>query len=114
MGSDVLKEVIAAEAEIQKSLESERKAAAERIEKIKREAERELEREKEKIRESCALSLKEAERDAEGKAAMVVAEASERAAIIRGLGEEAVREAVLRHLYRILPGEGRDSQDVEG
>lgn len=114
MGSDVLKEVIAAEAEIQRSIEAEREAAREKLGKIRRETEEEVEREKERIKESYALTLEETEKDAEGKASGVVAEASERAEIIKRLGGEAVREAVLRHIIRILPGDGRDSQDVEG
>jgi vacuolar-type H+-ATPase subunit H len=114
MGSDVLKEVIAAEAEIQRILDLERKKAREEVEKVRREAEEEVETEENKIKGLYALTLEETGRDAEAKAAEIVGKASAQAEMIKRFDCESAVEAIMRHIILILPEGRRDSQDVQG
>lgn len=114
MGSDILREIVAVEKEIQQNLDAERKRIREWLDKVKREAEEEVAREEERFRESCATALEEAKAEAERKAAEIVKEASARADIFKGLDGEHLRKNVIKHMVGILPGGYNDRQDLEG
>lgn len=114
MGSDILREVIEVEMEVQRNLEAEKKRAHEWLEGVRREAEEEVAQEEERFKGSCAQALLEAKTDAEMKAARILEEAAARAGILKGLDSEALKVVIMKHIISILPGEYNDRQDVKG
>ncbi len=100
--------------EIQRKLEAEREKAYEWIEKVRRETEEEVAREEEEFEKSCSAVLEETRTDAEKKAARIVEEATARCGKLEGLDGESLREIVMKHIVRILPGGDNDRKDVKG
>ncbi len=104
MGNDILHEIIAVETEIQRNIEIEKERTNERIAQVKRDVEDEIVREEEGLKESGAQTLKEAMADAENKAAGIIEKAVARAEILNKFESEYLREIIMEHIIRILPG----------
>jgi len=104
MGSDILHEIIAVEAEIQRNIEIEKEKTNKWIEEIKRAAEDEIVREEDRLKESGAQALKEALSDAERKASDIIEKALEKAQMLKRFDSESLGEIILESIVRILPG----------
>ncbi len=103
MEDDVLARVISVEKEIQACLEKERKKAQEWIEEVRKETEKEFIREEGLIREASKMSAEKAVDDAAARAKNIVGEAETKAERLLNVGDEILREIIMRRLYMILP-----------
>ncbi|MBF0559317.1 MAG: hypothetical protein HQL08_11115 [Nitrospirae bacterium] len=104
MESDMLRDVIAVESDIQKNLDLEKKRVCEWLDKVRNDAEEEIVREEERVREELARSIVGAKAEAEAEAAEIVEKAVARAGILKGLGSESLKDIALKRITRILPG----------
>ncbi len=104
MEKDVLSQVIEAEKEIQKCLESEKVKVREWIEAVKKESETDFRAEERAIKESFDLSLAESARQAEAKAGEITDAAGKSAGRLGHLRPETVQSIVEKRIDKILPG----------
>ena len=104
MDNDILHDIIAVETEIQRNTELEKEKTNKWIEKVKRDAEDEIAREEERLKESDAQALSEAKAYAESKAAGIIEKAVARAEILKRFDSECLKEIIVKHTIRILPG----------
>ncbi|HXX58000.1 MAG TPA: hypothetical protein VEI96_08380 [Thermodesulfovibrionales bacterium] len=114
MENDVLSLVVAAEKEIQKNLEIERKKSREWVEQVKREAEEKVAAEEIRHKEALIRAVRDAKEEAGKKAAGILDEAVARAEMMKGLDHGFLAGVTMRHIMRILPGEDRDSPHGKG
>jgi vacuolar-type H+-ATPase subunit H len=104
MEKDVLSQVIEAEKEIQKCLESEKVKVRDWIEAVKKESEAVYLAEEQKIKESLDHSLAESARQAETKAGEIADAAGKSAERLGHLHPEILQRIVEKRLAKILPG----------
>ncbi len=104
MEKDVLSQVIEAEKEIQKCIESEQLKAREWLDGVKKECDESFLREEKKIRESLEQELDHAAGQAEAEAAGIVSQAASAAERLGNIKKEILSAIIQRHIARILPG----------
>lgn len=104
MENDILHDLIKVEAEIQDNLENEKRKSCEWLETVRKEAEQNVLREEELLKEGAARSLENAGAEAYMKAAEIRERALSRAAALKSLDTGSVRDIIMKHIVRILPG----------
>ena len=103
MEKDLLQAVIKVESEIQQSIESERKKAAEWLESVRVSLSRELETQKQKLEEEYARSLETTCSECELKATKEIADVNLMADHLQNLPDEILQDVVKQFLPQILP-----------
>lgn len=106
MEKDILSRVIEVEKEIQERLISERRKAAEWLEKVKREAEEEVLKEDENLKMTCEKMIGDAEARAEKEAAEITGDAASQAGLLSVMSDETLEKIVMKHISSILPAKG--------
>lgn len=105
MEDSILAKIIQTEGEIQAKIETARKTCREQIQRLKEEAEKRIVDEESQIREQCRRSLDEADLPAQQKATAILEAASRLAEKLRRLDDEILKQLIMKHIIRILPGE---------
>jgi vacuolar-type H+-ATPase subunit H len=105
MEDSILAKIIQTEGEIQAKIEAARKRCAEQIQRLKEDAEERIVREESRIREQCRRSLEEAGLPAQQKATAILEAASRQTEKLRQLDDEPLKQIIMKHIMRILPGE---------
>ena len=103
MNKDLLHEVIRVEAEIQKSIESERKKAADWLESFRLSLSRELEVMKQEQEKKFTRSLENATREFEATAKKEIADVNAMAEYLRNVPQKVLHEVLQKYLPQILP-----------
>jgi len=114
MCKDILNRIIEVENEIRGRLEIEKRKAIEWVEKVKKDAEEEVEREEEGLKDSFNKAEADAKAEAERKAAETLESVTKWAEGLGKLNDETLKEVIMRHIIKVLPGESNDSQNVKG
>jgi prolyl-tRNA synthetase len=104
MEKDLLQAVIKVETEIQHSIESERKKAAEWLESVRVSLSQELEAKKRQLEEEYALSLETTCKECELKAKNEIADVNQMADYLLNLPDEFLQDIVKAYFQEILPG----------
>ena len=107
MEKDLLQAVIKVEAEIQQSIESERKKAADWLESVRISLSREFESKKQEMEKRFVQSLETTGRECELKAAREIAAAEQMAGHLQNLPESILQDVVREYLDQILPPDQR-------
>ena len=105
MEKDLLQAVIRVESEIQHSLESERKKAAEWLESVRVSLSRELEEKKRQLDEEYTRSLEKTTNECELKAKLEIAVVNRVAENLQNLPGDILQDAVREFLQEILPSD---------
>ena len=105
MEKDLLQAVIKVESEIQQSLESERKKAAEWLESVRVSVSQELEAKKQQLEDEYAQGLETTCKDCEIKAKKEIADVNQMAEHLQSLPDEMLQDVVRGFLQEILPAE---------
>jgi vacuolar-type H+-ATPase subunit H len=105
MEDSILAKIIQTEGEIQAKIETARKTCTEQIRRLKKEAEKRIVDEESQIREQCRRSLDEADLPAQPEATAILEAASRLAEKLRRLDDEVLKQLIMKHIIRILPGE---------
>jgi len=103
MEKDLLQAVIKAESEIQQSVESERKKAAEWLESVRISLSQELEIKKQQLDEEYTQSLAATCQECEFKAKKEIADINEMAEYLQNLSDDILLELIRGYLPEILP-----------
>jgi hypothetical protein len=104
MEKDLLQAVVKVESEIQQSIESERKKAAEWLESVRVSLSQELETKKRQLEDEYALSLESTCRECELKAKNEIADVNLLADHLTNLPDEVLLDVVKAYFKEILPG----------
>ena len=104
MDDDILGKVVEVEKEVQQRLEIEKKMSQEWLKKVKKDAEEKVVAEEAEIKEAFNVALKNAKLNAEKRVAAIIKDANEEAERLKGLGDEILKKAILKHITVILPG----------
>ncbi len=107
MEKDLLHAVIRVESEIQHSIETEKKKAADWLESVRVSLSRELEAKKQQLDEEYSESLATTSRQCELQATKEIAEVDKMASHLQNLPEEYLLDAVKGFIQEILPKESR-------
>lgn len=99
-----LAEVIQAEKEIQKCLETEKSKAIEWLDNVKRVCKEELSAAEAGAREALAASREQARREAEETAKTVIGDSARKAAQLDAFDDGFLINLIRKDLHRILPG----------
>ena len=102
MDKDILIEVVEAEKEIQRCIESEQARLQEWLAKVRHEAEESVAREEQTTRASMTSALDAAKSAAEERANRVVSDAAAHAGRIQSLDDGTLTGIILKRLSRIL------------
>ena len=105
MEKDLLQAVIKVESEIQQSIESERKKAAEWLESVRVSLSQELEAKKQQLEEEYAQSLETTCNECEIKAKKEIADVKRMAEHLQNLPDEILQDDVREFLQEILPAD---------
>lgn len=113
MEKDLLQRVIDTERDISKSVASEKEKAAAWLESVQQSCTDRVEEERQRAEQLFHQALEQfilsKKQEVEDNTKRIEIET----AALDHLPEQMIREVVLRHLRKILPGDGHDSQDVE-
>ncbi len=104
MESDILREVIEVEKDIQQSVDHAMVTTREWLNARKKEVEEELARSEVDIQESFRRSRETVIEDARQKALNIIASTEQQAARIMQIKNDALKGMVWSHLHKILPG----------
>ena len=107
MEKDLLQAVIKVESDIQQSIESERKKAAEWLDSVRLSLSQEQEAKKQQLEAEYERSLETTCNECEIKAKKEIADVNQLAEHLKNLPEEVLQEAVREFLQDILPAENR-------
>lgn len=105
MGSDMLAKILEAEREIQTKIDTARKTGEERIHKLKEAGEEKILQEESRIHAQGKRALEETVLPVRQKASAILEEATRKAERLSGLDDETLKEIIMKHIVRILPGE---------
>jgi len=103
MEKDLLQAVIKVEAEIQQTIEAEKKKAADWLESMRVSLSKELETQKQLLEQQYRESLAKTCHQCELEAKKDIADANQLAAHFKNLTEEALQDTVSKFLREILP-----------
>jgi 16S rRNA U516 pseudouridylate synthase RsuA-like enzyme len=105
MEEDLLQAVIKVESEIQHSIESERKKAAEWLESVRVSLSQELEAKKRQLDDEYSQSLEMTYKECEFKAKKEIEIANQMAENLQSLSENILQNTVKEYLREILPAD---------
>ena len=103
MEKDLLQAVIKVESEIQQTVESERKKAAEWLESVRVTLSQELETKKQQLDKEYTQSLATTCQECEFKAKKEIADINEMADNLQNLSDDILLELVRDYIFEILP-----------
>lgn len=109
MEEDLLQTVIKVESEIQHTIESERKKAAEWLESVRVTLSRELETQKRQLEEEFTGALETKLKEYEVTARAEIDAADQMAENLQNLSDEILQDAVKEFLVEILPSDDEES-----
>jgi hypothetical protein len=113
MEKDVLAAVIEIEKEIEERLESERRKISRWLDNAKKEIEAELAAEAGHLEDSIGAAVSAARETAEKRTSAMLLEMEEQSRRMSGTGDETLSRIIAEHIGRILPGNDRDSKNVQ-
>ncbi|TAN43179.1 MAG: hypothetical protein EPN25_01670 [Nitrospirae bacterium] len=102
MEDDLLARVLSAEKEIQAYLDTERTKVLEWLERKRQEAEAEFGEEEHRLREEVRLSSESSRAAAITEAGKIIDTAEQRAAILLSIGDDTLKEIVMKRIGLIL------------
>lgn len=114
MERGLLGKVVEAERQIQERIDSEKKRWEEELQKVRREAEEKIRQEEASLSEQCEKSVREAEKSAEERASAILDAAAVKAAKLKDLNDEVLKQIVMKYIHRLLPGACHDRPHVQG
>ncbi len=107
MGNDILSAIVEVEREIEERLGAEERMAGEMLDRLRSEQADGAQRDEERLAAEVRQAVAAAADEARERAAAIVREAVARAERLAGLDDEALERCIMKHLARIVPGEGR-------
>ncbi len=107
MENDILSAIVEVEREIQERLAAEERTAEEMLDRLRRELADGAQRDEERLAAEVRQAVAAAADETRERAAAIVRDAASRAERLAGLDDEPLERCVMKHLARILPGEGQ-------
>ena len=107
MEKDILSAIVEVEKEIQEQLIAEERDAGAMLCRIGQELLDEAEREEKRLAETHQAARAAAKAKAQEQAAAIVQRAATRCEHLLSYDDEALERCIMRHLFRIMPGEGQ-------
>jgi vacuolar-type H+-ATPase subunit H len=104
MDDDILSKVVEVEKEVRQKIDIEKKMSGEWLEKIKKEAKQKILAEEENLEKALSNAIKKTKTDAEEKTAAITANTYQEAERLKGLSDNILKKAILKHISKILPG----------
>lgn len=107
MEKDILSAIVEVEEDIQEQLVAEERSAGAKLCSLKQELADESKREEGKLAEAMQQAVTAARAEAQERAAAIVHRAATLAEQVTGLDDSALGRCIIKHLFRIVPGESR-------
>lgn len=107
MEKDILTAIVAVEEEIQEQLVAEERRARARLCSLEQELADEFKREEGMLADAVRQTVAAARAEAQERATAVMQRATTLAEEVAGLDDGTLEQYIMKHLLRILPGEGR-------
>ncbi len=104
MDDDILSKVVEVEREVQQRIEIEKKMSQEWLENTKKEAEEKVLIEEKELTRTVNDAISKARLNAEKKAEAIIKDANIEAKRLEQLDDDILKNIVLKHIIRILPG----------
>jgi len=104
MDDDILSQVVEVEKEVQQRIEIEKKMSQEWLENAKSEAEEKVLIEEKELKKNVTDSISIARLNAEKKAEAIIRDANIEAERLEGLDDDILKNIIIKHIIKILPG----------
>jgi len=104
MDDDILSQVVEVEKEVQQRIEIEKKMSQEWLKNVKKEAEEKVLIEEKELKKNVTDSISIARLNAGKKAEAIISDANVEAERIEKLDDDILKNIIIKHIIRILPG----------
>jgi vacuolar-type H+-ATPase subunit H len=113
MEKHILSSVIIVEKEIRERLQAEKKKSREWLEKEKENAEKKMASAERELKKALDAAMKNAKLNAAKQASEIINSANAHVRMLQEMGDETLREIIVRHFAMIIPVENHDSKNVK-